>query len=588
LWSRLRPAIIISLYDFAHEMLSKDSKSVSQIIATDKELESRRELLPEPREPKAIRKGSFVERWLQHHLHALAVTVVAAGFLIRLRVAGATFFNPDEALHYAIFDQPSAFLAYKASLSNAHPPLFYLLLYFWHFLGHSELILRLPFVCAGAAFCWFTFKWMEISFGRAASLIALIVVTFSPALIGISAELRQYSLLLFFIAAALYYFEAAVQDKSIRKMWCFSLAFNLAILSHYSAVFFVLAMSFYALVRIADAQLPRKLIATWLIGQAGAVAIYGVLYITHIAKLKDVIPLWAGPYTRFLFYGGFADIFSFLREYTPYIFWYLFGQKYIGETVFWLWVISIALLFVRGLTSSRGYPRSSQLGILALLPFMALWSAVVAGRYPYIADRHTIFLAPFAIAAVSALLASVLGQKLWRGLLVATLLMSVSCVFAYSSDGYMNSEGQSRAFMNAALRYVHQSIPSNDLILLDYQSAVSIAYYLCGPEEARQFFASQTEFIPLNCNGRSFISMNDRTWELNYKNFSYKFDRLVHQYELQSGTRVWVFQTSWAANLDANLQQNFPQFNCLTPKRFGKSIVILPFVVSPDLLPACG
>jgi Dolichyl-phosphate-mannose-protein mannosyltransferase len=561
---------------------------VSQTIATDKELESPRKLLPEPREPKAIKNDSFLERWLQRHLHALALTVVAAGSLIRLLIAGGTFFNPDEALHYVLFDQPSAFLAYKASLTNAHPPLVYLVLYFWHFLGHSELILRLPSVFAGAAFCWFTFKWMEISFSRAASLIALVIVAFSPALIGISTELREYSLLLFFIAAALYYFEAAVQDKSIRKIWCFTLAFYLAILVHYSAVFFVLAMGFYALVRIADAQLPRKLVATWLVGQAGAVAIYGILYVTHVAKLKDIIPHWAGPYTRFYFYGGFADIFGFLREYTPYIFWYMFGQKYIGETVCWLWVIGIALLFVRGLTSSRGYPRSSQLGILLLLPFMALWGAVVAGKYPYIGSRHTIFLAPFAIAAVSALLASVLGQKLWRGLLVATLLVSVSCAFAYSSDGYMNSEGQSRAFMVAGLRYVHQSIPSNDLILLDYQSGVTVAYYLCAPEETRQFYASEREFIPLNCNGRSFIFMNSRTWDLNYKNFSFKFDRLVHQYELQPGTRVWVFQTSWAANLDATLQQHLPQFNCLTPKRFGKSIVIIPFVVSSDLSPACG
>jgi hypothetical protein len=561
---------------------------VSQIIATDKELESPRELLPGPREPKAIQKESFVERWLQLHLHALALTVVAAGSLIRLLIAGGTFFNPDEALHYVLFDQPSAFLAYKASLTNAHPPLIYLVLYFWHFLGHSELMLRLPSVFAGAAFCWFTFKWMEISFSRAASFIALVIVAFSPALIGISTELREYSLLLFFIAASLYYFEAAVQDKSIRKMLCFTLALYLAILVHYSAVFFVLAMGFYALVRIADARLPRKLVGTWLVGQAGAVAIYGILYVTHVAKLKDIIPRWAGPYTRFYFYGGFADIFSFLRERTPDIFWYMFGQKYISEIVFWLWVIGIALLFVRGLTSSRGYPRSSQLGILLLLPFMALWGAVVAGRYPYIGSRHTIFLAPFAIAAVSALLASVLGQKLWRGLLVATLLVSVSCAFAYSSDGYMNSEGQSRAFMNDALRYVHQSIPSNDLILLDYQSGVTVAYYLCAPEESRQFYASEREFIPLSCNGRSFIFMNSHTWDLNFKNFSYKFDRLVHQYQLQPGTRVWVFQTSWAANLDTTLQQTSPQFNCLTPKRFGKSIVIIPFVVSPDLSPACG
>jgi 4-amino-4-deoxy-L-arabinose transferase-like glycosyltransferase len=558
---------------------------LSQIAEWGKELGSPREAPHGARKLDSAERESFVEVWLQHHFNAVAATAIAAGFVIRLFVASRGFLNPDEALHYVLFEQPSAFLAYKASLSNAHPPLLFLVLYFWHLLGHSELMLRLPSVFAGTAFCWFTFKWMQISFSRAASLIALIIVAFAPTLIGLSAELREYALLLFFIAAALYYFEAAVQEKSARKMWYFSIAFYLAILSHYSAVFFVLAMGFYALARIAGAHLPRRLIATWVIGQAGAAALYAILYVTHIAKLNGVIPLWAGPYNRFYFHGGFADIFGFLQEYTPYIFRYMFGQRYTGEIMFWLWVIGITILFVKGLTSGRGYPRSTQLGILLLLPFMALWGAAVAGKYPYVPSRHTVFLAPFAIAAVSALLASILGQKLWRGLLIATLLMSVSSAFGYSSDAYITSEDQKRGLMNAALDYVHLSIPRNEVILLDYQSSVTVAYYLCTPEQTRQFYASEGEFIPLNCNGRSFIAMNYRTWVLNDKNFSYKFQKLTHQYELKPGHRVWVFQTSWIASLDTDLQQHLPEFRDLHSQRFGKSIVIIPFIVSPELLP---
>ena len=561
---------------------------MSQIVATSKELESSQEVLRGAHELDAAERESFVERWLQHHLNAVAVTVVAAGFVIRLVIASRSFLNPDEALHYLLFDQQSAFLAYKASLSNAHPPLLFLVLYFWHFLGHSEVMLRLPSVFAGTAFSWFTFKWMQISFSKTASFIALIVVAFSPTLIGVSAELREYSLLLFFMAAALYYFEAAIQEKSPRKMAYFTVAFYLAILSHYSAVFFVLATGLYALAQIADAPLPRKLIATWVIGQAGAVAIYGFLYVTHISKLKSIIPQWAGPYNRFYFHGGFADIFGFLREYTPYIFRYIFGQMYIGQITFLLWVVGVAILFVRGLTPGRGYSRSGQLGILLSLPFMILWGAAVAGRYPYIPSRHTVFLAPFAIATVSALLASIVGQKLWRGLLIASLLMGVSTVFGDSPEASINTEGQGRAFMSAALNYVYESIPPNDLILVDYQSSLPIAYYLCASRESRAFYASQTEFIPLSCSGHSFVSLNYRSWELNDINFPSKFEKLVSQYQLKPGNRVWVFQTSWTANLDTILQRHFPQFRCLAPKRFGKGIVIVPFLISPDLSPACG
>jgi len=292
--------------------------------------------------------------------------------------------NPDEALHYLLFDQQSAFLAYKASLSNAHPPLVFLVLYFWHFLGHSELMLRLPSVFAGTAFCWFTFKWMQISFSKAASLIALIIVAFSPTLIGLSAELREYSLLLFFMAAALYYFEAAIQERAPRKMVYFTVAFYLAILSHYSAVFFVLAMGLYALARIADAPLPRKLIATWAIGQVGAAAIYGFLYVTHISKLKGVIPQWAGPYNRFYFHGGFADIFGFLREYTPYIFSvYFWPNVHRPDHVFALghWCRDS---LCQGPDAGPRLFALHPVGYSALAPLYDSLGAAVASRYPYI------------------------------------------------------------------------------------------------------------------------------------------------------------------------------------------------------------
>src|SRR4030088_1889867 len=108
--------------------------------------------------------------------------------------------------------------------------------------------------------------------------------------------------------------------------------------------------------------------------------------------------------------------------------------------------------------------------------------------------------------------------------------------------------------MKAALSYVHQSIPRNEVILLDYQSSVTIGYYLCTWEEMRQFSPTEQEFVPLNCDGRSFLAMNYRTWVLNEKNFPSKFEKLARQYGLRSGTRVWVFQTGPTASLDTDIQ----------------------------------
>src|SRR5690242_6025384 len=138
----------------------------------------------------------LIENWLRHHLKLVALAITAAGFAARINAATSAYLNPDEILHYLLIDQPSLFLAYKASLSNAHPPLIYLLLYVCHLIGRSELVLRLPLIFAGTAFCWFTFEWIQLLFGAAAGLLALIVVAFSPIQIALSAEIREYALLL--------------------------------------------------------------------------------------------------------------------------------------------------------------------------------------------------------------------------------------------------------------------------------------------------------------------------------------------------------------------------------------------------------
>ena len=61
----------------------------------------------------------------------LPLSVVLVGFALRLTQAKLYFLNPDEALHYLLASEPSVGLAYKAALTNAHPPLLILMLYYW-------------------------------------------------------------------------------------------------------------------------------------------------------------------------------------------------------------------------------------------------------------------------------------------------------------------------------------------------------------------------------------------------------------------------------------------------------------------------
>src|SRR5579863_4050074 len=138
-----------------------------------------RHLLPDEQEPTREHGDQF-DSWLETHSDFAALVIVGIGFMARLKDAAGTFLNPDEALHFVIANHTSWPLAYQASLTTAHPPLLIFVLYWWRYLGTSELMLRLPSVIAGAAFCWIFFQWLKGIFGKTTGLIGLVFAALLP------------------------------------------------------------------------------------------------------------------------------------------------------------------------------------------------------------------------------------------------------------------------------------------------------------------------------------------------------------------------------------------------------------------------
>jgi hypothetical protein len=547
------------------------------------EEEVRHDVAPEIVIHDPLPRAGFLERWLFNHVDSLALAVVAAGFGLRIFAATRSYLNPDEAMHYLLLNQSSVFLAYKASLTNAHPPLIYLVLYYWHFLGRSELMLRLPSVVAGTAFCWMFYKWMGLAFGRAASWVGLILVTFSPAMVALSAELRAYALLLFCTSGALYFLERAFMEKSVREMWYFSGFLYLAILSHYSAVFFAVAAGVYTLARIADSHLPRKAIFAWAGGQAGALAIYAFLYVTHLSKLKSSIAVWSMSFGTAYFHQDSVGLFTFTRENTFGIFLFLFGERYVAQLMLVCFISAVAFFFVKGLLSRQASLQSNRLGILLVFPFIGVWCAAIAGIYPYVGSRHTAFLAPFAIAAASYLVAAASGQRLWAGLLVATLLMVVSNTSREAVPREEMTEYQGPALMASAVSHVKQSVPTGDLILVDSQSSFPFAYYFCGPKVIFPIEKFHGDYFECSCNGYSVVPLH--TWKLIPGSFPSQFEEVARSHSLKSGARVWVYQTGWGVDVGTDLAGHDSAFRCLVPKRFGGGVTVTPFVVGQNFSP---
>lgn len=205
---------------------------------------------------------SLVELWVHKHISVILCAIIAIGLTIRVFNAIGTYLNPDEALIYLLSNQSSISQVYKASLTNAHPPLFYFFLYLWRLIGNTEVILRLPSIIAGAALIGLVYAWLKEMFDMQTALIGSLITAFSPTLISLSAEVRQYSFLLFFMACSLYFLEHSIKYKSRAIMFIFSLFLFLSIMIHYSALWVTITVSIYVYFHIAKRHLTKNLIKT--------------------------------------------------------------------------------------------------------------------------------------------------------------------------------------------------------------------------------------------------------------------------------------------------------------------------------------
>jgi Dolichyl-phosphate-mannose-protein mannosyltransferase len=519
--------------------------------------------------------------WFVTHSNFSASLILVAGLVVRLRAASGTFLNPDEALHYLLAVQPSWRLAYDASLTNAHPPLLTLVLYVWRAVGSSEFVLRLPSVLAGTAFCWICFKWLTRILGPVAGFIGLIFVTFLPPVIALSAEVRQYALLLFFLAGSAYLLERALSEDTAPGMLLSAISLYLAMLTHYSAILFAAVIGVYSLLRVIAGRPRANVVIAWISGQAGALGLLTVLYLTHISKLKGDYA--AGTINTWLansfFRQGHDNPLLFVIARTGGVFQYVFGQLAVGDVAFLAFIVGLVWLFrKRASPGSPNFPRR-QLGILLALPFAVGAGAAIARIYPYGGTRHSAFLIMFAVAGVSFFVAELVKQRIGRGVASAILIVAICNAWAQPHRPYMLREDQSRMQMLRAIGFIHAQIPSTD-IFVDYQTRLLLGYYLC-PEQPVSFSAPIGSFEEFRCNGYQVVAAGPDLYTFTADNFLPRWSQLERSFPLKSGQAVWVIQAGWEVNLAYELQTRFPEFRALNPQSFGRNISIFRLPMTP-------
>jgi hypothetical protein len=355
------------------------------------------------------------ERWLAEHAEAIALLFVVLGLLARLRAADAPFLQPDEVLHIRIASAATLADTYRESLTNAHPPLFYVLLRGWRHLARSDWALRLLPVAFGTAFLWSAWRWAAGALGRACGLITLACLAFFPSVVVVSSELRGYALLLWAIGSALWALEEAFGEGSIRMLWLFTGLGAVALAAHYSAVRFLAAAFAYAAVRLVVSKPPRRFVLAWVAGQAALGALFVFFYATHIVHLRGS-PLEAevqGTWLQESFLRQGEGAIAFLARRTLSLFQYFFSTRAGGAVALALFAGGIAWLGLRRLP----------VAILLVVPFALAAVGGLLAVYPYGGTRHDVDLALFAYAGTGVAFARLTGERLWAAVAVAAALV---------------------------------------------------------------------------------------------------------------------------------------------------------------------
>lgn len=492
--------------------------------------------------------------WLRHREDAAALLLLAAGLGVRLLAARGASLSGDEALHFQLASAPDAAAVYRISLTNAHPPLFLLLLHFWRRVAASEWELRLLSVAFGTAFLGEAYRWTASLLGRAAGLGAMALLAFLPPLVSLSAELRAYALLLLLSAAALRQLERAFESGSARRLAFSAALLALAMLTHYAALRVAAAALAYGAVRLYGQRRPGRLAAAWAACQVSIVALFLFLYATHLSRLRgNALEQEArADWLHAAYFKAGESPLRFCARQTLSLFEFFCSQRVAAVALLLLTLAGIFLL------ARRRRPAA----LLLASPFVLAAAGGLLDLYPFGGTRHSIDLALFAAAAAGAALAPVLAKSPWPALVLSAALAPAGLAAA-------GEAGRDRplAPMREAIRELRSAVAPGSVFFVDSRTAALLGFSL-GRREPEATVERPDHFRERPVGGYRLLS--SPIWRFDGAAFGAELRRAIAADALPRGRPVWLFQPAWGYNAAAEASRVAPGASFPYSRRFDR------------------
>jgi 4-amino-4-deoxy-L-arabinose transferase-like glycosyltransferase len=249
----------------------------------------------------------------------IGLTLLAA--LVRFATLDAQSFWYDEMLTHQLANDSFTGMLHGVFDHEAQPPPYFILVWLTDKLvGSGEVGLRFLSALCGTLTIPVAYEAARMVAGRRAAIATALLATFSPALVWYSQEARAYALVTFLGAVALLCFLRALDTWERRDLTIWVAASLLAVASHYFALFLVLPMGAYLLLRSPD----RRRLLPWIAAfGAGLVAIMPMLLYQREHTGVDwigEIPLWPRVRDVVFFFAAGPNGAGSLRHHRDEVF----------------------------------------------------------------------------------------------------------------------------------------------------------------------------------------------------------------------------------------------------------------------------
>jgi len=184
------------------------------------------------------------------------------------------------------------------------------------------------------------------------------------------------------------------------------------------------------------------------------------------------------------------------------------------------------------------------LAVLLLIPFIINCALGLADVYPYGGTRHSIFLAPFGLAGISVLIAKALRRRVLPAGSVAFAIVAACSVFPARHLPYIARGDQSVAHMQQAVNFIERQIPPSDALLVDDQTGLLLAHYLCRQQPV-SWDRSVPGFQTFNCANHRVIATTADIYMFDSDSFFSALPRAERAQGWRPGNPVWVVQAGW-------------------------------------------